>query len=399
MILLLIRTNLLRRPFRNAVLALCVASVAGLQTAAWIIDHASKAGLERGLERLGADLVAVPRGAQDDLEDAYITGDAKLHYMPRSIQDKIADFPFVDKTSPQLYIKSLTGASCCSAWSVFLIGFDPRTDFTIRPWLDMRPGRTIGPDQVLLGAALGGEPGMEMKFYGHKYEVAGVLEPSGMGLDSTVFIPIDTAYLMATESSTKAEKTLELTRDQISAVLIKVVPKDRGGKSPAMAAFELERAIPEISVIQRQSIVERVDKNISGTLGALRSASYSVWPVTALLIGLVFAMAANERGHEIGLLRAVGSTRWFVFRLIVFEALAIAGAGALAGLIASVGLVGGFGKLIAKSLSIPFYWPPSNELIGVLLAAFCLALLTAAAAAFLPALQAARMEPYEAIRR
>mgnify|MGYP003350589757 CR=1 FL=1 len=37
--------------------------------------------------------------------------------------------------------------------------------------------------------------------------------------------------------------------------------------------------------------------------------------VTAMLIGLVFSMAANERRREIAVLRALGATRFFVFRI------------------------------------------------------------------------------------
>lgn len=396
---LLIRENLWQRPFRNGILAICVAAVVGMQVAAAFIDWASTRGLKVGIERLGADLVAVPRGLDDKLVRSYITGEAALFYMDGSLKDKISGFSWVEKTSAQLYIKSLSGASCCSAWNLFLIGFEPETDFTIQPWLSEHTDGVIGPDEILVGAALGVEPGMSLRFYGRSFKVVGTLAPTGMGLDTTVFIPLKTAYLMAKESAARAEKTLEIDQNQISAVTIKLKPEDKGGLPGWKAAYELEMAIPEISVIQPDDMVAKVQSNLSSTLKTLKFASYVIWPVAALLIGLVFAMAANERQRDIGLLRAMGATRGFIFRMIILEALLIAAIGASIGLIVSMGLVSLFSRLIALKLETPFYRPDAAEIAAIVFMAALLSLLTGAASAMLPAIQAGFKEPYEAIRR
>ncbi len=391
--------DLARRPVRHGLLVLCVAAVTGLQLAAFLIDAAGRRGLEIGLERLGADLVAVPRGEDGALTDTYMTGEASLFYMDRALLGRVAAMDFVEKVSSQVFIKSLSGASCCSAWSVFLIGFDPETDFTIRPWLSADPSRRIGPDQILVGPALGFEEGQTVRFYGRPFTVAGVLAPSGMGLDSAVFIPNRSAYLMAAESGVKAEKKLDLPPDRVSAITIKLKPEEEGGLPDWKAAYELEMAIKEISVIQPLDVSKKLSANMSGTLKSLRSAGYAIWPITAIFIGLVFAMSASEKRREIGLLRALGATRWFVFRSILAEASIIAAAGAALGCLVSIGLVAAFSRAISLSLEVPFYWPENSALASAAAVAFFLSLLTGALAALHPAASAANMEPYEAIRR
>ncbi len=395
----LIFNNLKRRPWRNLILAACVAAVVGMQVAAALIDRAGRYGLELGLKRLGADLVAVPRGLDPALERAYMTGEAALFYMDQAIENKIADFEFVDQTSVQLYIKSLAGASCCSAWSVFLIGFEPQTDFTIRPWLMDHPERSLGPDDVIAGAGLALEPGAALKFYGHEFKVGGVLAPTGMGLDLSVFIPISTARLMSRESAVKAEQTLDIDDTKISAVMIKLKPEQKGGLPLYRAAYEMEMALPEVTIIQPHDLALKMQHNLAGVLGSLRSAGLAVWPVTALLIGLVFAMAAAEREREIGLLRAMGASRGYVFRMIILEALFVVAAGTSIGLTISLGLLVGFSRMIALSLEVPFHWPGYAELALVMFVSVVLALLTGALAAGYPALRSSRMEPYDAIRR
>jgi putative ABC transport system permease protein len=396
---LLVRKNLLRRPARNLILVLCLAAVVGMQVSAELLERASRRGLELGLSRLGADLVAVPRGLSEELTHSFLSGEAGLFYMDRSLEQQIAARPFVARTSAQVYLKSLAGAACCSAWEVFLIGFDPATDFTVQPWLDRDQDRVLGPDEVIVGAALAAPRGTPLKFYGRRFQIAGSLAATGTGLDRAVFIPMAGVYRMAEESRTKAEQELKLDPSRISAVMIKLKPAGQGGLPAFRAAYELEMKIPRLSILQPEDFLIKTQKNLAGTLRALRSASLAIWPVAALLIGLVFALAVHERRRELGLLRALGATRGFVFRMIAGEALVIAGIGTAAGMAGSLGLFAGFSRLLARSLEVPISWPPAAELARVLSLAIVLALLTGVASALIPAAQSSRMEPDEAIRR
>jgi putative ABC transport system permease protein len=181
-------------------------------------------------------------------------------------------------------------------------------------------------------------------------------------------------------------------------VAIALKPPEQGGLPAYRAAYELETALPDISVLQPDDLLVKTEHNLRRTLQSLRAASYIVWPVTALLIGLVFALAANERRREFGLLRALGAERRFIFRLIFLEAMALAAAGAALGLALSTGLVLGFSRLLAESLAAPFARPGVVELFILLASAAALALATGAAAALYPAARAAGLDPYEAIR-
>jgi putative ABC transport system permease protein len=391
--------NLGRRPLRSAALVVCVAMVIGMQVAAALLERASRKGVEVGLERLGADLIVVPRGFEDEVFESLMRGEAGLFYMDAGIEEEIAAYDFVEKTTSQIFVQSLSGASCCSVWNVFLVGFEPETDFTVWPWLRDHRDRGIGEDEIIVGMAIEAEVGDKLKFFGHQFEVAGLLDLGGTGLDTTVFIPLKTVYRMAAESATKAEKTLEITEKDISAVLVRLDPGYRRGVPALGAAREIEKDHPEVGVILPDDILNKTQRNLGGTLKTLRSASYIVWPIAALLVGLVFTMSTAERQREIGMLRAMGATPGFVFRMIIGEALQVVAIGAVLGLVAAVGVLVGFSRLIALTLTVPFYWPDTPELAAVFGVAAVLALATGVAAAFWPALQISRLEPYEAIRR
>lgn len=391
--------NLVQRPWRTVILMLCIASLVGMQLAATLIEQSSRQGLKLGLQRLGADLVAVPRQLDSSLVQAYITGKAAVFYMPAGVEQRIQRLAFVKQTSPQLYIKSLTNASCCSTWNVFLIGFDPHTDFTVRPWLSRHQDIRLRPNDILVGAGIQSFPGMAFRFYGQTFAVAGTLDPSGMGLDYSIFIPIPAVKRMIAESGTKAEKRLEIAPDSISAVLIQLKPEGDGGLPGWKAAYEIERQVPEITIVHPADITLKVQKNLAGALRTLTMASFAIWPMTALLIGLVFMMAARERQREIGLMRAMGATRLFVFNLIQLEALIISIAGALLGLAVSAGIIIAFERMIALQLEIPFAIPGAFTLLQLAGISVGLAVLTGIVAALIPAWRVSAMEPYEAIRR
>jgi putative ABC transport system permease protein len=395
----LILKNLAQRPVRNGILIVCVAAVIAMQVGAALLERASVRGLEQGLARLGADLLVVPRGFEDVMFESLVTGEAGLFYIDSDYEKRLVALDFVESVAPQLYVESLSGASCCSVWNVFLIGFDPARDFTVRPWIEGEPDLSHGTKGIFVGREMGVSKGDKMKFYGTEFVVAGVLSHSGMGLDTTVFIPLEGVYQMAENSPIMAEKRLEVDRDMISALLVNLKSRKNGGIESARAAYRIEKNFAELGVIMPDELLTKVQNNLRGTLDGLRTVSYIIWPVAALLVGLVFTMATTERRREIGLLRAMGATRAFIFRLIVNEAMIIAVLGTICGLAVSTWLTAGFSKLVAMSLKIPFLMPDFYSIGLLFVQAAILALATGVVASLYPAIFAARMEPYEAIRR
>lgn len=133
-------------------------------------------------------------------------------------------------------------------------------------------------------------------------------------------------------------------------------------------------------------------------MNALRSQSLSTNMISvfvalsvALGIASVLSVSVVQRTREIGILRAMGTTRGQMLRVFLIQGALFGLAGSLVGGVSGWGLVGVFNRFGPKL----FYIPVDPWL---LVAASVLATATGIVSAAVPARRAARLDPVEAIR-
>jgi putative ABC transport system permease protein len=137
--------NISGNSFRSGVVSLCALLVAAFALTTTLLMRGAENSLRLAIDRLGADIIVVPSGNQAKIESALLMGVPARFWMPQNNLDKIAAIPGVEAVSPQLYLDTLTGASCCSVSDMFMIAYDPLTDFTIQPWLEQKLGSRFAP--------------------------------------------------------------------------------------------------------------------------------------------------------------------------------------------------------------------------------------------------------------
>lgn len=219
--------ELLRNPFRTTLIAIGVAIAAGALTGAAILITGANQSVLKTVGRLGADLMVVPEGEKVamDFNEALVTGRPAAFYLDQATVGAVASTRMVQATSPQVYLETLTNASCC-AGKFFLVGFDPRTDFTITPWLaeGLLRGRSDDQNWIVVGDRITLRVGDTIRFYGTAFTVVGVLDPTGMGMDWTVYLPDKALRRMVAASGAKADMRLKIADGAASAVFVKAAP-------------------------------------------------------------------------------------------------------------------------------------------------------------------------------
>ena len=181
-------------------------------------------GLALSRERLGADAILMPKYSAAKGDDLLFTAMPENIYMPIEVVEQAKQLDGVAAMSPQFYCQTLALGCCEPGEEARIIGYDPETDFILKPYLDEEHKNGINQEQVIVGNAYEDEDlvGMNYMILGRVFKVVSVLEPTGTGMDSTFFMDWRTAQDMCLESEVLRENwTKKDPHDYISVIMIK----------------------------------------------------------------------------------------------------------------------------------------------------------------------------------
>jgi putative ABC transport system permease protein len=227
--------------------------------------------------------------------------------------------------------------------------------------------------------------GQWVRLLDYRFRIIGVLKGTGdsfgMDLSEAIFIPVASAQSVFNVHG--LFRVMIQVRDNYQVDDVKEQVADR---MQALHDGELD-----VTVVSPDAMLTTFDDILQIlTLGVGGIAAISL-VVAGILVMNVTLMSVRQRTAEIGLLKAIGAPSSQVRTLFLTEAALIATAGALTGVAAGQVLVAVGRRLYP---AIPFATPP-----WAMFAAFVLAVGTALLFAWLPAQQAARLEPVDALGR
>jgi putative ABC transport system permease protein len=375
---------------RSLLAFLCVMGVSAFFISTMIISRGTQNSLEKGMQRLGADIMVVPNGAQTDIETALLMGKPSHIWMAQSNLNTIAAIDGVAAVSPQIYLQSLYQAACCSVSETFLVVYDPVTDFTVTPWLKKTLGRGLKTGEVVGGAYIFSPTNNGMiKLYGCDLKLVGNLQPTGTGMDQTVFFTLDTANVIAQSSLTGAVSPLEIPQGEISSVLVKTKP----GIDARNVIAPIYLKIPDVAPIASPQLFGTFRDQMNGLFGGLMVVVTLAWILSAVLIGLLFSMSANERQRQMAVFRSLGATKGYVLTVLLTESSLLAVCASAAGSIIGSFSIFIFRNYFAGTIKMPFLFPSISTLLLLSLWSLILSFITVSIGTVLPAIRISRLEP------
>ena len=164
--------------------------------------------------------------------------------------------------------------------------------------------------------------------------------------------------------------------------------------APMMAINEIALAIPEAEIVVAEQTTRHVLRDLQPLVRHLSTASGVALLAGVMITGLLASIRVGERRAELGMLRAVGATRRFMVSLTLAESLALSGVGALLGVLVALG-----GMALLPMSGGLFRYLTALDLLGLAGIAVLATALTSTLAALGPALQTARLDPLDAVRR
>jgi putative ABC transport system permease protein len=225
--------------------------------------------------------------------------------------------------------------------------------------------------------------GANVRVGSERYRVVGVMKPKGtmigFDLDDTVYIPAGRALELFDRESLFEVDVLYEEAAPVDEVVegIRRLMLDRHGDE-------------DITITTQQQMLDTLGSVLdvlSFAVAALGSISLLVGAVG---IFTIMTIAVRERTSEVGLLRALGAEREQVLALFLVEAVVLSLLGGLAGLAFGIGVAWLLGETV-RQLPVSF----SPLFMGLALG---LSMVIGLLAGILPALNAARLDPVEALR-
>ena len=353
-------------------------------------------GLALSRERLGADAILMPKYSAAKGDDLLFTAIPENIYMPIEVVEQAKSLKGVAAMSPQFYCQTLALGCCDPGEEARIIGYDPETDFILKPYLDDEHKNGINQEQVIVGNAYEDEDlvGMNYMILGRVFKVVSVLQPTGTGMDSTFFMDWRTAQDMCLESEVLRENwTKKDPHDYISVIMIKF----EEGTDPDAFIRQVEDSGMECKVLLTGDTISDLQSQLEVTMKVM----FALWAASLLIavLSLIgrFNALAKERKKEIGLLRAIGLKKGQVFSLIIGETCTMALMGGVLGSGIALICMDPVIEMLKNAFKLsPSVWSTSLALLcgaaGVLLA-----VALGFAAAVTPAWKSASMDPQAAI--
>ena len=243
---------------------------------------------------------------------------------------------------------------------------------------------------TVLGAKLkhelfGSQPalGRWVRINDRRFRVIGLLAPAGESLGTDLgdmaIIPVASAQALFDAPS-------------LFRVLIQARSKDdiESARKAALETIRLRHdGEDDVTLITQDAMLNTFDKILRALTFTVAGIAGISLAVAGILIMNVMLVAVSQRVGEIGLIKALGGSERQVLRLFLVEAVMLAGAGALLGL-----LLAGLGIALMNHLYPSF---PLAAPLWAPLAAAGVAISTGLLFGVMPARRAARMDPVQAL--
>lgn len=391
------KNNLRSNPFRTVCLVMVVSVLSFTMFGGAVLSQSLRNGLESLKNRLGADLAVVPLEHESQYEGIILSGEPSRFYFDRSMEQQIKNIQGVEAVSPQLFLSTLS-AACCSV-PVQVIGFDPDTDFVIKPWITKVYDRKLETGQLIAGSDIVINDSKTLKFFNDTYPVAAQLEKTSTGMDYSVYANMDTIRLLL-KGAKKVEMNLNVDvyntdiDHSISTVLVKLSK----GYDADTVTTNIRRQVSGISIVKSKNVFQSVANQITVLMTFVNTVTYGLWIMAVLILAVMFSVIMNGRKKEFALLRSLGATKMKLFKIVLTESMMLSILGGGLGVFLASLVVFPFSTYIGESLHLPYLLPDVTSSIRLLVISLVLSTAAGPIAAFYSAGKVSRTEAYVLIR-
>lgn len=359
----LIVSNLAHRPVRSVISILAIALevtlillIVGLSIGMLNDARSRQAGI-------GADVIVLPPSSSSIVG----LGNAAI---PVKVAEVLGKLPHVAIVSPVI-LKAYTQGTLQVIWGIDLQTFD-----ALRPFVYLQGGPPQGPDELLVddiythGKKV--RVGEHIDFFNHSFRVAGIVEH---GKGARIFLPLTTLQELGGTPGMASSFYIKADNSADTAAVINEIKNVHG-----MSGYIVQSMMDYLSTFTPDKY-------------PMLPTFLHIVVVISVTIGFIVIFqamyaAVMERTREIGILKSLGASKFYIVNVILRETVLLAIGGIVAGVLVSLLA----GAAIRNRTTLPLEIDP-----GWVLRATIIAIVGSLAGASYPAFKAAQKDPIDAL--
>ncbi|MBP5246819.1 MAG: ABC transporter permease [Fibrobacter sp.] len=383
--------NSWRSPFRSIGLLVLIAVFSTVILAGGLFSLSLDQGLSVVGSRLGADVILIPSGSDIEKNGLFLQGDTKQNFLPQDLLKFVQSHSGVDQATPQHYFTTL-GTSCCEK-KVSVIGFDPKSDFVILPWIRQVLTKGVPAGSLVVGSDLQIGSKNSIRFFDQEFPVAAQLEPVGNKLDQAVFATTETVAQIRAAAEKKGYHFVS-DESEVSAILLKL----KKGADVNQLSQDIHFEFDGVQIFERKDMFGTIEKTVHlfQRVSWILAGFFLVIAIVALSVS--FSVSANARKKEFAVIRVVGGTRKKLRRIVIAEAALVSSVGALVGTLFGSLVFFPFRVWIVDVFEVPFLLPPILTIVGVYVVALIVPFAVGPLAASRVAFRVGNLDAYQVLR-
>lgn len=346
------------------------------------LSRAMNADIAHKLDEYGANLLIVPRSEDLSLSYGGMTVSGVAVEREQLHDDDVARIRTIrNSDNISIVAPKLIDVADINGRRVLVVGVDFPAETAMKPWWRISGAVPGSGSEGLIGSEaatkLGLVVGDEVSIRGNRFRVSGALAETGSQDDGLVFIDRRTAQRLFNRPD--AISLIEVAARCYDCPIEEIVAQT-SEKLPGARVTAIRQAIA--SKMEATHRFERFSLGIS---------------VIILVIGALIAFttmsgSVNERVREIGVFRSIGFRQRHILQIIFLEALVLSAIAGMTGFLLGWGMATYAAPLAGGAdLSIA-----PDPLLALL--ALALSVAVGIAATVQPALKAARLDPWVALR-
>lgn len=377
--------NILRHKTRTVLALSGIAVSVALVFSIISFNKGFERGLARELDATGLHFMIVSSGCPHEVASMVLHGAVVPKFISMDIVDRLKEFDGIELIAP-IIVTQLPNQDRGRIDLVY--GMEMQHIPRLKPSWIIKGGIPASHDEAIVGFEIAVHDNLKVgdiiryPDFKKTFRVVGILEKTGGQDDAYIYIPLGALQ----EILNKPE--------EITAIGVKLMHPERLNAIQS----NISEKIPGIQIVT----IGQVLSSLANLAASARALSLSIALISIIVSAFgvmnLILMAVFERTQEIGMMRAIGASRYDIYKIIMSETIIVTTAGGAAGILLTIVSAGAIETLVRIFLP---YVPSGRMLLFELLPAFyCLifALMVGVISGGYPAWKASKISPIEAIR-